>query len=571
MIANHPEAAWGIGPRRNRLDVRREPRLPPPGARRSRSASGLVCGRTHVVVPVLVGIIALSWARPLLAEDAKVEAAAEDAIAKAPTDYATKAFGKALYRLGKALRACGKEACATASVAALARDAGSVHVAQHDKKGALKLFARAIGLVDDLELNPAYDTPDVRAVWEEAGGRKKPEPPPPAPPTPPAPPPPAAFAHAPATEQAADTPLPVYVEGGPAGVARVVLEYGSAAASGAWKEVAFDRVGTGWGAVVPCGDVGVGAVRYYVDGFDSGGAKVATAGDAEHPYEVPVKQAIASEPAHLPGQPAPRSCAQAAPPLSEGTRAAEEPAPSVRPARHWRRWWVGVSGEIDFMNVPSGDDLCIRNAATGRPANGDNLYCTTLDGVDFPPASVTNGTLANIVPGQGQGGHSDGGLQLGDVRYLASVDYAVAANALVGARVGFIINRYQGTAAVSDKRAFGSPLHLELRATWVFGHDPLAGSGVAPIVFVAGGVSEFDAQLKSTVTITQGTPPTQTHQLIPVNIWKTDGPGFVGAGLGLRISIDGHFAIIPAIRGDLALGNGVTPLFGPELSLQLGF
>ena len=90
-----------------------------------------------LVLPCLV-------ARPAAAEDAKAEASAQQAIEKAGADYDNKAYGKALYRLGKALRGCGKTGCADTTVAALDRDAGSVHVRQHDKKGATKLFARAI-------------------------------------------------------------------------------------------------------------------------------------------------------------------------------------------------------------------------------------------------------------------------------------------------------------------------------------------------------------------------------------------------------------------------------------------
>ena len=53
----------------------------------------------------------------------------------ADADYANKALGKALYRLGKALRGCGKSACTDATVAApLVRDVASIHVRQRDKK-----------------------------------------------------------------------------------------------------------------------------------------------------------------------------------------------------------------------------------------------------------------------------------------------------------------------------------------------------------------------------------------------------------------------------------------------------
>lgn len=562
---NRPErTAPAAGPNATRMT--RGPRW------RDLSGGAFTRRRWAAALAVVVAIAVFLSGRPALAADAKAEAAAQEAIAKAEKDYQGKALGKALYRLGKALHACAKDRCTDATVAALVRDSGSIHVRQRDRKGAAKLFARAIGLVADLELSPAYDSPDVRAVWEAAGGARKPEPPPPAPPAAPLV---AIFAHAPAAEQRAGTPLPVYVEGGPATVERVTLHYAfqdAHAAGESWRDVTLERVGTGWGGVVPCADVTLGSMRYFVEGLDAAGAKVAAAGDAQHPYEVPIRPAITGEAPHLPGQAAPAACVEAVPAGEVAVVQTPAPEGAPEPKMRRRRFWIGVAGSIDFMDVPSGDDLCLRNAATMRPTNGSNLYCTTLDGKDFPPASVINGTQGDIVPGQGQGGHSDGGLQLGDVRYLAAVDYALTANALVGVRVGVVTNRYQGNDAVRDKRAFGPILHAELRASWVFGHDPLIGSNVAPLVFVAGGVSEFDAQVKSNVAITQGTPPSQTQLPVPVNIWHTDGPGFVGAGVGLRLTIGSVFAISPAVRGSLVFGgNGVVPVFGPELTLQFGF
>jgi hypothetical protein len=354
------------------------------------------------------------------------------------------------------------------------------------------------------------------------------------------------------------------------------LQYAASAPSSVWKEAALDRLGNGWGGAIPCADVAAGSARYFVEGFDAGGNKVATAGSADHPFEVPVQATIAVEPAHLPGQPPPKACSQPGAP-AEAT-AAPPGAPEVeavavaKPVRPWRRWWIGVAADIDFMSVPSGDDLCVRNASTLQPTNGDHLYCTTLDGADFPPSSIIHGTQGDIVPGRGQGGHSDGGLQLGDVRFMAAVDYALNANALVGARVGFLLNQYPGHDASRDKRAFGAPFHGELRATWVFGHEPLAGTKLAPLLFVAGGVSEFDARVKSNVTVMQGTAPTQTQLVVPVDIWRTDGPGFVGVGGGLRLGVGGYAAIVPAIRASIAFGyNGVVPVWGPELTVQLGF
>jgi hypothetical protein len=527
-------------------------------------------GRRERFFPLLAALAMTAFAPAAVADDATIEAAAGQAIASAARDVDGKALGKALYRLGNALRACGKDRCSNATQGAILRDIGSIRVRQRDKKSAAKLFARAIALAPELELNAAYDTADVRAAWESAGGTKKA--------TQPTAPPRAAasFTHVPALEQQAATPLPVYVEGGGDGVSRVVVHYQDASMT-SWKEVLLERLGGGWGGAIPCADVALGAMRYYVEGFDSEEAKVSVGGDAEHPFEVPIRPTITSEAPHLPGAIAPNQCTQpsvapealsaveGAHPTGSGLREGA-PAPVGRGRLH--RFWFGLAGNIDFMNVPQGDNLCARDRSTGRPANASNLYCTTLDGVDFPPASVASG-----VAGQLGGGHSDGGLQLGVVRYMATFDYASTNNLLLGVRVGVVVNRYPGSDAFRDGRAFRPAIHAELRATWVFGHEPLVGSHVAPVVYLAGGVSEFEARVKSTAVITQGIPPAQqTVITVPVNIWRTDGPWFAAAGLGLRFSLRSTIAITPAVRGNLAVGgNGVLPAFGPELTAQVGF
>jgi hypothetical protein len=526
--------------------------------------------RAPGLLAFLVLLAAALSGRLALGADAKAESSAQEAIEKAAGDYQGKALGRALYRLGKALRACGKDGCADATVAALVRDIASIHLRQRDKKGAARLFARALALAPTLELNPVYDTPEVRAAWEEAGGGKRavvgpgPEPPAPAP-----------FAHTAAVEHQANVPLPIFAEGGGDGVARVTLTY-RGASMGEWREMALERVGSGWGGVIPCADVTLGTMRYFIEGFDALGARVAVGGDALHPFELPVRPAISSEAAHLPGAAPPKSCAEAAPfaPTLEAEQAQPPPHHQETARPRLRRFWFGVAGAVDFMNMPAGDDLCRRNVASGRPINANNLYCTTLDGADFPPASVSNGVDGSLGTGPGQGGHSDGGLRVGNVRVLGAFDYALMGNWLVGARVGAVLNRYRGNDAVNDKRAFGSSIHAELRLTWVYGRDPLVGSGVAPLLYLSGGISEFDARIRSGAVIIQGVVGSGPQRIIslPVDIWRTDGPGFAAAGVGLRVGIRSRLAVVPALRSNLAFGdNGVVAVFGPELTVQAGF
>jgi hypothetical protein len=118
------------------------------------------------------------------------------------------------------------------------------------------------------------------------------------------------FAHTPAAEQAARTPVPVYVEyTGGEKVARVIVKYKGAQMED-WRRLDLKRLGSGWGGLIPCGDVVQGPMRYWVQAFDQGGDAVATAGDPKDPFVVQVQEEIAGDAPHLPGLRAPRQCAE---------------------------------------------------------------------------------------------------------------------------------------------------------------------------------------------------------------------------------------------------------------------
>jgi hypothetical protein len=90
------------------------------------------------------------------------------------------------------------------------------------------------------------------------------------------------------------------------------------------------------------------------------------------------------------------------------------------------------------------------------------------------------------------------------------------------------------------------------------------------MAFVGGGVSEFDAHGQDNVALFPmggGAP-----QIGKVNIWRTDGPGFLLIGGGARWAMSEAVAATLAIRVNIAIGgNGVIPTVGPELGLQYGF
>jgi hypothetical protein len=177
----------------------------------------------------------------------------------------------------------------------------------------------------------------------------------------------------------------------------------------------------------------------------------------------------------------------------------------------------------------------------------------------------------------GKAGNVPGGLSLGNVRLMLSFDYALGKNFLLGARVGLVFFQYPGgsptvgprdsiDAAVKDGHAASvGRLHAEVRATVVLGHDPLAEAGVAPLFFLGGGVSEFDARTSDTVTLVTG-------QSGNINIWRTDGPFFATVGGGIRWALSPSVAATIAARVNFAgFDNGIATTFGPEIGVQYGF
>ncbi len=506
-------------------------------------------------------------AAPAAAVDRRVEAAAKDAIKKAANDYLSTDYAAAAARLDKAARACGANRCSATTKAAVLRDLGTMQFRNGDVGAAKKSWEAAAKLDENVTLNPDYDAPDLRSAWEEAKGGAAGQPPS------------GDFAHTPPAEQKANTPLPVYVEyPGEGTVARVVVKYRGATASD-WSRVDLKKLGSGWGGLIPCGDVTRGVMRYWIQGFDDGGDPVASSGDPKHPFTVPIRDDISGEAPHLPGKPAPKACSgdTDCPPglpgcasekesggegdkeseSSEGGKGSEEPAT-------YARVWVGISAELpEFMSMPAGEALC-KLTNQGFPANSANVYCTNPDGTDFP--SRANPTQNSNLTNPTQAGNSDGGLQLGNVRVMGTFDYALSPSFLVGARLGYVFNAYTGQAAVSGGRALGPKIHAEARATYLLGDHPLMHTGFALMGFAGLGLSEFDTHVTSVVSLAN------VAGQQPVNLWITDAPFFVAIGAGIRYGFSLRAAFTAAARANLVFGgNGFLPAFGPEVGVLYGF
>jgi hypothetical protein len=221
-----------------------------------------------------------------------------------------------------------------------------------------------------------------------------------------------------------------------------------------------------------------------------------------------------------------------------------------------------VSGSLDFALMPNDTGLC-RLAPNFTPQNSHHAYCTDPTGADFP--SRTDPTRnAALLPGNS--GTLNGGFGTPDVRFLFAADYALAPSILVGARLGYVFGTYTGEKAPHAEPEFRKNLHAEVRATYLFGADPLAHVGFSPMVFAALGTSAFDGHSQSSVTLSG------VAGRMPVDVWVVGGPWFVGAGGGVRYQFSPRIAFTAAARANVAFGVvGTLLTVGPELGIAYGF
>ncbi|MGH7280254.1 MAG: hypothetical protein ACRELY_01920, partial [Polyangiaceae bacterium] len=481
-------------------------------------------------------------------------------------------------RIDTALAACTGDKCSKETRAGLLRDRGSLQILRGQTDAGTATLGEALRLSPNIALDDTYATAEVRRAFQDAHGEDE---------KPLVQPPPGDFAFVPITEGADDTPIPIYVEFAESSPpARVVVKYRNATMS-SYKTLGLPKMLNGWGGLIPCGDVKVGVFRYYVQGFDADNEPIVNSGDPKHPFLIRVRTEMSGPPPSLPSKPPPAKCGaetttpetggeenvETTPKLEDGTKCQNDDecasgscsdgvcSSELRSRNRYAHLWLGVSGSIDFEPMPSGNDVCM---LTPQAAPVDSsFYCTTPDGNDFPSRSVA---AENKSLTAGNAGSVGGGLQGGNVRIVASLDYAISQNLMVGARIGFVLDTYPGSAAKSEGHAFFAPVHFEARGTYIFGSDPLQRTGFRPLVLVNAGLAEFDED--TTVTLQQ----TGIAGSRPIQAWHFGGPFFVGAGAGVRYAISPYHAFITALKIEGAFGSsGFMPVVSPEIGAQLGF
>jgi hypothetical protein len=571
-----------------------------------------------VLLAVAVGLAAFLAAPPARAQQGKEEASAKTLQKKAmEEDYLATEFAKAQKKLEQAIGQCGTDKCSPALRARLRRDLGVVLIGGAiDKDKGIASFVDAIKIDPQVALEADIKTKDLDAAFAEAkkraagggtaGGA--------------APPaggggagaggqPQGDFVHTPAAEQTVRTPIPVYVEyGGEETLVRVVVRYKGFGMT-EWRTVELKKIGEkGWGALLPCGDVQQGTTSYYLQGFNANNDPVATGGDRNNPYKVPVITEKVADPPHLPGSSPPGPCADTGdcPPNFPGCKkagaGAKDPAaeskgePSGKDGGEFceddtecksnkcqsskctdyggsgkgAKLWIGLTGSLDYSFVPSADDVC-KLTSDAFPINDQNYYCVRSDGGDYPsrPPAGDKAENDSIVLSKEHGSDKvSGGGALGNVRLMLTVDYAVTPNILIGGRFGIVFNNYPGEAAGVDGKRFATPVHLELRLTYVLGNDPLAKKGLAPYFFGGAGIAQFETRVPVQVIERKtGVAPEKRD----VDAWHIAGPAFIGVGGGARLAISPRFAFMFGLRANFAFLNAFSPSVGPEIGGAIGF
>jgi hypothetical protein len=269
------------------------------------------------------------------------------------------------------------------------------------------------------------------------------------------------------------------------------------------------------------------------------------------------------------------------------------------------RIWIGLGVQLDMYLLPGAVNVCKLDTSASYTTPYTCVNPNTLDlrpfgggqpGSNAPPSLAPNsnfpgntGNPSNTGFGTGSfalnkliilsGGNNDqvsGGFAIGNLRILASLDYALNQNMLTGLRAGYVLFTNPGSGAAGPAFA---PAHVEARFTYLLGKSAISKGGLAPMFFGGLGVGEFDAYVPVAVTVgnknfTPMVPGAHAGDIATYapNAWAAAGPFFVSAGGGIRYGFSPKAAMTVGLRLELGLGGTAGSLFGiaPEAGVQFG-
>lgn len=537
-------------------------------------------------------------------------------------EYLAVEFDKAERRLKNALKRCGKgNACSPHVVGKLHIALGTVHGGGGKLDEARKEFVLALRADPNAALIDALTTPELAKAFREAqqevarsgrpsgagatsgaGGAA------------------GDISHTPVSEQAVNTPVPVYVEV-PAELeaAKATLRYKPFGAP-KWKSVDMEPMAQGFGVEIPCEDVTTtGDIQYYIIVKDGAGDPVGTAGSLKAPHRVPIKHTVEQEPS-LPGQEPPARCAakEDCPPglpgcpEDDGERGDKDVGESCEETVECQSGLVcqngtceegpdddegadsagnrnvlGLWGQIDVLWLRSKDSVCSGN---------DAAYACFYEGT----SRQFYGEPANVSRTNG----IEGGFGFAGARVMLSYDRQVFAKVplLAGVRAGFAFGGSPspegspttwkegppGTSSSGDPPPQNTakrflPLHAELRATLFFGGDRMVEEGgfrpylfLSPIGFaqVNGAVQVSVCDRRDENGYRQGgngtlACPAGTREVKNLDAYQITGLNFSAAGAGMTYGLTSHVGVAAEVKVMLmwpTLGIVVAPTLGPVFS-----
>jgi len=513
-------------------------------------------------------------------------------------DYLNVNFPAAEKKLRKALKECGSRGCSTKVKIRIHMHLGIVLVNAGKGADASAAFTEALGMDANATPDQDFASPDVMKAFEKAkgGGGASEEP---VKSTKKAPKedaegaegatPPGDLTHTAVTEQALNTPVPVFAQGDPS-IRKMLLNYKPY--GGEYTKVDMRKMGKGYGGTIPCKDTSaIGTLTYYIVALDANGDPVGNAGSKKEPYKLQIRTSIDGEPPTFPNQDPPKACkgADECPPgiqqpgcedhrlpygskcngpgqcekglsCNEGVCQPGDEEAEGGPTKEGKKNWFTFAPGIDVAFVSS-SDVCSRDFRE----TGSYLCFKSRDGSEYLG-----------VPPAGRGGTLNGFAAIGTIRFLLGYDRAFSSNFLLGTRLGFAVG---GSPKASSGASF-LPFHAEVRATLFFGKDPLAREGIRPYAFLGGGIAQIDAKvpglkveddcgLEKTALCAEGDPEAR-KPLITVDAWKRMGAGFAGTGLGMVYAFSSNSGLFIEMKFSIFFG---VPGFAlsPSLGYLQGF
>jgi hypothetical protein len=476
-------------------------------------------------------------------------------------DYLAMHFDAAVEKLEKALDLCAADQCSPSLVARLHRDLGVVYVAGlEDLEEGKAEFISALNIDPSIVLDKDLTTDKVSAVFEEVKGalaeerakKKKEEDQKRAITAP------GDIIHVPPPESQVQTALPIYAEL-KEGIVANKMKIRFKTDTGDWESLEMKKIGSGWGALIPCKNIGASPrmVEYFIQAY-GGEDVVASIGAQTVPLKVQTKLKISGPPPALPGQAPPGQCVDECPPGQPGCGAVKGAecmgdedcseglvctnrvcSPKLKASdKRGRLSWLSLAFQQDLMFVSAEENIC----------SGGNQYRCYWGNGDYY-AGIPDSPLGNKI--------KSSGFVAGTMRVLVGFDYLLSPNLSLGARVGF---------------AFGGPpqdfipVHVEARGAYWFIRRSLV-PGFRPYLVAAAGLADVAGHIG--VKVTQSMPAFEGDQTFTnpetLSATRRSGPVFLGAGLGALYEFTQNIGAYLELKGAFMLPNSAA-----TVALQIG-